>query len=214
MKRLASDWYAILEGCFLVSLGICFLNASTLLVGGTAGVAVIVNTWIPLTFGSWFFLINLPFFFLALRQMGKTFSLRSLLSIGIVSALSDLLGYFIRFEALPTALSAMIGGGLIGVGLIVIFRFGSSLGGVNILALFLEERFGIHAGKVMLCMDMLVALGALALFDMTQVLYSALSFVVLSSVLGRYHKKAPLKRQQDQQSVSNEPTPAAATEPA
>ena len=195
MKKLALDWYAQVEGCFLVALGICFLSASGLLVGGTAGIAILVNTLLPVTFGFWFFLVNLPFFYLAIRQMGKSFAIRSLICIVLVSTLSDILSYCVAFKALPEALGAMIAGGLIGIGLILLFRYRASLGGVNILALYMEERFGIHSGKTILSTDLAVAISGLALFPLDKVIWSLLGFVVLSSVLGRYHKKAPIKQQ-------------------
>lgn len=198
MKRLALQWYAQVEGCFLVSLGICFLSASGLLVGGTAGLAFIANKLLPVSFGFWFFTINLPFFYLAIRQMGRDFALRSLLCIVAVSLMSDLLSAYVSFANLPPLLGAVIAGGLIGIGLILLFRYRSSLGGVNILGLYMEERFGIHSGKVILASDVVVAASALALYPWDKVAYSLLGFVVLSSVLGRYHKKAPISQQQEQ----------------
>lgn len=195
MKQIALSWYAQVEGCFLVSLGVCFLAASGLLVGGTAGLAFIANKALPITFGVWFFTINLPFFYLAIRQMGKAFAVRSLLCIIAVSLMSDVLNFYVHFENLPPLLGAVIAGGLIGIGLILLFRYRSSLGGVNILGLYLEERFGIHSGKVLLASDLVVAAFALALYDWDKVAYSLLGFVVLSSVLGRYHKKAPIQQQ-------------------
>ncbi|MCM2678482.1 YitT family protein [Echinimonas agarilytica] len=195
MKQVALQWYAQVEGCFLVSLGICFLAASGLLVGGTAGFAFIAHKFMPVSFGFWFFIINLPFFYLAIRQMGKAFAVRSLICIVAVSLMSDVLNYYVSFDALPPLLGAVIAGGLIGIGLILLFRYRSSLGGVNILGLYLEERFNIHSGKVLLASDVLVACCALTLYEIDKVAYSLLGFVVLSSVLGRYHKKAPIQQQ-------------------
>lgn len=195
MKQRALQWYAQVEGCFLVALGVCFLSACGLLVGGTAGLAFIAHKVLPISFGFWFFTINLPFFYLAIRQMGRDFAIRSLLCIVAVSLMSDLLNAYVSFANLPPLLGAVIAGGLIGIGLILLFRYRSSLGGVNILGLFLEERFGIHSGKVLLASDVVVAGCAMALYPWEKVAYSMLGFVVLSSVLGRYHKKAPITQQ-------------------
>ncbi|GAA5215692.1 YitT family protein [Corallincola platygyrae] len=195
LKQFSHEWFARLEGCFLVSLGICFLSAAGLLVSGTAGLSIVTNELLSVSFGFWFFIINLPFFALAIKQLGWAFAWRSLICITLVSGASDLMIYLIRFEQIPPILGALVGGGLIGIGLIVLFRHGTSLGGVNILALYLEKRTGIHAGKVILAMDLIVVAAGLAMFPLVQVAFSALSFVVLSSVLGRYHKKAPLTQQ-------------------
>ncbi|RCU51531.1 YitT family protein [Corallincola holothuriorum] len=202
LKKFGHEWFARLEGCFLVSLGICFLSAAGLLVSGTAGLSIVTNELLPVTFGFWFFVINLPFFALAIKQLGMAFAWRSLICIVCVSATSDLMIYLIRFEEIPPLMSALIGGGLIGIGLILLFRHGTSLGGVNILALYMEKRTGIHAGKVILMMDLIVVAAGLMLFPLVQVAYSAFSFVVLSSVLGRYHKKAPISQQAEEQAQS------------
>ncbi|QTH63306.1 YitT family protein [Psychrosphaera ytuae] len=198
MKKIAFQWYAILEGCFLVALGIFFLQSSELLVGGTAGVSALLNRHFELTFGTWFFIVNLPFFYLAIKQMGRTFTVRSFFCIGLVSLLSDALTLLIVLDTIPTWLAAFIGGGLIGIGLLLLFRHNTSLGGVNILALYLEKRFNIHSGKVILALDCVVLAAALHSYPIEKVAYSLVGFIVLSSVLGRYHKKAPVEQHSPQ----------------
>lgn len=193
MKKIAFQWYAILEGCFLVALGLFFLHSSDLLVGGTAGLAAIATKHWGLTIGVWFFLLNAPFFIIAVRQMGKDFTFKSIVGIGLVSLLTDVLGLLISIETIPVWLASFIGGGLIGVGLLLIFRNNASLGGVNILALLLEKRKGIHSGKSTFAIDMLVVALALSTYQFEQILYSMIGFFVLASVIGRYHKKKVAK---------------------
>lgn len=192
MKKIAFEWYAILEGCFLVALGLFFLQSSNLLVGGTAGLAALANKAWGLSMGVWFFLVNAPFFIIAFKQMGKLFTLKSFFGIGLVSILADTLQILISVESIPLWLASFIGGGLIGIGLLLIFKNNASLGGVNILALYIEKKHGIHSGKVILTIDLFVVLLAFTTYSYEQILYSTLGFFVLTSVLGRYHKKAPL----------------------
>lgn len=199
MKKIAFEWYAIIEGCFLAALGLFFLQSSDLLVGGTAGVAAISNKAFSLTLGTWFFLVNAPFFIIALKQMGKSFTIKSVLGILLVSILTDTLNLLINIDTIPIWLASFIGGGLIGIGLLILFRHNTSLGGVNILALYLEKKHGIHSGKVILATDMLVVLLALNFYPLEQIAYSMIGFFVLTSVIGRYHKKAPISQQQPTQ---------------
>lgn len=196
MKKVAFKWYAIIEGCFLAALGLFFLQSSNLLVGGTAGIAAISNKALPLTMGTWFFLVNVPCFIVAVKQMGKEFTIKSALAIALVAVLTDTLNVLITIESIPVWLSSFIGGGLIGIGLLLLFRHNTSLGGVNILALFLEKKHGIHSGKVILATDMLVVLAALSFYPIEQIGYSMIGFFVLTSVIGRYHKKPPISQQQ------------------
>jgi uncharacterized membrane-anchored protein YitT (DUF2179 family) len=194
MKKIAFEWYAIVEGCFLVALGLFFLQSSDMLVGGTAGLAALATKTWGLSMGVWFFLVNAPFFIIAYYQMGKLFTLKSVFGIVLVSILADTMQLLISLESIPMWLASFIGGGLIGVGLLLIFRNNASLGGVNILALFIEKKYHIHSGKVILSIDLLVVLLAMTSYTFEQLLYSTLGFVVLTSVLGRYHKKAPLRQ--------------------
>jgi len=201
MKKIAFEWYAIIEGCFLAALGLFFLQSSNLLVGGTAGIAALSNKAIPLTLGTWFFLVNAPFFIIALKQMGKSFTVKSMIGIVLVSLITDALALMINIETIPMWLASFIGGGLIGIGLLILFRHNTSLGGVNILALYIEKKYGIHSGKVILSTDMLVVILALQFYPIEQIAYSMIGFFVLTSVIGRYHKKAPISQQQPKPSL-------------
>jgi uncharacterized membrane-anchored protein YitT (DUF2179 family) len=145
---------------------------------------------------TWFFLINLPFFIIAYKQMGKSFTFKSIFAIALVSTLSDTLSSLIVIDTIPLWLAAFIGGGLMGIGLLLVFRHGASLGGVNILALYLEKHYGIHTGKVIFVIDMTVLTLAFQVYSAHQVLYSVVASLVLTSVIGRYHKKAPISQQQ------------------
>lgn len=195
MKKIAFEWYAIIEGCFLVALGLFFLQSSNMLVGGTAGLAALATKNWGLSMGLWFFIVNAPFFIIAYHQMGKSFTVKSFFGIALVSVLADIMQLLITVESIPLWLAAIIGGGLIGVGLLLIFKNNASLGGVNILALFVEKKYHIHSGKVILSIDLLVVVLAATSYSLEQLAYSTLGFFVLTSVLGRYHKKAPISQQ-------------------
>ena len=184
----------------MAALGLFFLQSSNLLVGGTAGIAAISNKAVSLSLGTWFFLVNAPFFVVAFKQMGKSFTVKSMLGILLVSILTDSLGLLINISAIPMWLAAFIGGGLIGIGLLILFRHNTSLGGVNILALYVERKYNIHSGKIILATDMLVVALALMFYPLEQIAYSMIGFFVLTSVIGRYHKKAPISQQQPQSS--------------
>lgn len=85
--------------------------------------------------------------------------------------------------------SALLGGMPVGFGLILLFRHEASLGGLNILAVYLERRLGIHASKTtVLAGDLVVLLLAMMVVDMTSLMYSMLAFLTLCSVVGRYHR--------------------------
>ncbi|MFB9884911.1 YitT family protein [Balneatrix alpica] len=185
---LTHRWLSILEGCLLVALGIHILNAAGLLISGTAGLGLTLQRLTSLSFGQLFFILNLPFYILALKYLGKGFTLRTFISISLLSILTELLDRYMHLQIQEPFFAAALGGMLIGFGLILLFRHQSSLGGLNILAMYLERRYGIHAGKTTLAGDVLIVILALWVFAAEQVLYSLVAFLMMSSVVGRYHR--------------------------
>jgi uncharacterized membrane-anchored protein YitT (DUF2179 family) len=192
--NLMRKWLWILFSCLCVAIGIQFLTNADLVIGGTAGLGMVMQQLTDVSFGVLFFSINLPFYFLAISQLGIVFTVRSFISVSIMSALSDTLALMFSFELPHPIMSAVLGGAMIGIGLIFLFREGSSLGGFNMLCIFLDKRFGINPGKTMFLTDMLIVASATIVFGIVQVLYSALAIFIMTGILGRYHKQAPIER--------------------
>ncbi|GAA5215690.1 YitT family protein [Corallincola platygyrae] len=189
MKLHALRWYALLEGCFLVAMGVILLGKAQLIVGGSPGLAFIAHHFAPLTMGTWLLLANLPFFVLAFMRLRREFALISLACSAVVSVLVDLITPLLAEVLMPQALAALLAGLLIGFGLVVLFKQRGSIGGVNILALYLEQKLGWHSAKVILAWDISIGVISFLIFDWITVLNSLLAFVVLASVIGRYHPK-------------------------
>ncbi|GAB2787445.1 YitT family protein [Halomonas shantousis] len=192
------QWLTLLEGCLLVALGVRLLQSSELLVSGTAGLSLLLSDLGPLSFGLTFFLINLPFYGLALSQLGRDFTLRTLCCVTLLSVLSDVLTIALPLGNTSAPVCAVAAGLLIGLGLALLFRANASLGGLNILALYLERRAGWHAGRTTLFCDLLLLTLAFSIYPLSQVAGSALAFVTLSIVLGRYHRNSTVSRQAEE----------------
>lgn len=188
------NMFMILFGCFLVALAIKVFNITNLLIGGTAGLGILLQQITHLSFGTLFFLINIPFYILSIMQIGISFTIKSFLSISALSIMSELLTNYVMFELPHPIIGTIIGGILLGFGLILLFRSGSSLGGVNIVAVFLDKRFGINPGKTVFITDAIIVSLALFVFNIEQVLYSILAIVVMSVLLGRYNKTSPIEQ--------------------
>ncbi|GAA0831997.1 YitT family protein [Marinomonas arenicola] len=180
-------WLSIFEGCVLVALGIHILNSAGLLISGTAGVGMILRQLTDLSFGQLFFLLNIPFYLLAWRTLGRDFTVNTFISISLLSIFSELMKHFVSIDMNPI-LSGTLGGLLVGFGLIILFRHNASLGGLNILSVYLERRYGIHASKTTLVADLLVFAVAIVTLKAESIGYSLLAFAFLSSVVGRYHR--------------------------
>ena len=150
-NKLAHTWLedalALLFGTLMISFGVIMFRQAGALTGGTAGIAFLIHYATHLPFGVAFFLINLPFYWLSVRRMGMQFTLKTFCAVALVSLFSDLHGRFIHFDQLNPYYATLFGNIMVGIGFVVLFRHKASLGGVNILALYLQDKSGIRAGK-------------------------------------------------------------------
>jgi uncharacterized membrane-anchored protein YitT (DUF2179 family) len=185
---LLEDVLGMITGTFTVSLGLFLLKTSGAVTGGTAGLALLISYLGTLPFGLLFFLVNIPFFALAVWKKGWDFTLRTMIAVALVSGLSSLHPAALGNPTLDPVYAALGGNLLAGVGLLILFRHKASLGGFNILALILQERLGWRAGYVQMGLDTGVVLAALAVVSPGAVLLSAAGAIVLNLVVALNHR--------------------------
>jgi uncharacterized membrane-anchored protein YitT (DUF2179 family) len=185
---LLEDVQALLAGTLLISLGVALLGHAGLITGGTVGLAFLLHYLTGISFGKLFFAINLPFYFLAFRKMGKEFAVKTLSAIALLSVLSELLPFVFRVDSINPLYAATMGGLMMGVGILILFRHRASLGGLNVLVLFLQERYGWRAGLVQLCLDAAILLSSTLMIPVTAVAISLLGAFVLNVSLAINHR--------------------------
>ncbi len=183
------DVQGILIGATLVALSIQFLRASELFTGQVAGLSLIISYPTGWPFGLIFFCINLPFYVLAVHQIGWRFTIKSFATVALMSTLADTLPFVLTINALHPALGATLFGVLSGVGLLSLFRHGATLGGVGIVALWLQDTRGIKAGHTQLSFDLCVFAVSLLLFPWQVVGWSLLGAVVLNVIITVNHRR-------------------------
>lgn len=179
---------AILTGTLLVALGVTLYSKAVLLTGGTAGLALLLQYATGYGFGPLFFLLNLPFYYLAIKRMGWKLTLRTFVAVLLVSVFSRLTPGWIDVARIDPIYATVIGGALMGVGLLILFRHRTSLGGVNILALYLQERHGIRAGYVQLAIDAMILTASFFVLEMDRVALSMVGAAVLNLILATNHR--------------------------
>lgn len=183
------DAQAFVLGTAMCALGVTFLTHLGLITGQTAGFAVLGSYLTHWTFGAIFFVVNLPFWALALARMGLRFTIKSVIAVTLVSVMTETLGRTLVIESLPASIGALLAGGCIGLGLIVLFRHGASLGGVGVLALYLQDRIGFRAGWTQLIFDLCLFAVASAFLDKMLVLWSLLGAVAVNMIIAVNHRK-------------------------
>lgn len=186
--KLYEDILAMLLGTLFVALGVVIYAEAMLLVGGLAGVALLLQYATGAKFWLAFFLVNLPFYLLAIRRMGWLFTVRTFVAVTLVSLFSRLTVSWVDFSYLDPAYAAVMGGGLSGMGLLMLFRHRTGLGGLNILALYLQETRGIPAGYFQLAVDLAILAAALFVLAPDHLLLSVLGTAIVNMILAINHK--------------------------
>ncbi|WP_084452397.1 YitT family protein [Roseateles chitosanitabidus] len=182
------DAQAIFTGTIFVSLALILFAQVGLLTGGTAGAAFVLHYATGISLGKLFFLINLPFYWFAWTRMGREFTLKTFVSIALLSVMTEFSPKLFAIDRIHPAYAAVLGGLLLGSGCLFLARHRASLGGATIVSLYLQKAKGWRAGKVQMGMDCAIVLLALTVVDVERVAYSVLAAVVMNLFIAVNHK--------------------------
>jgi len=186
---LFDDVQALATGTLFVALGLVLFRQAGFVTGGTAGIALLLHYATGVGFGPAFFAINLPFYVLAWRRMGPRFTIKTGIAVAALSWLAEVVPVWLPLAGNVQPLFAALGGGLlIGAGLLILFRHQASLGGLNVLVLWLQERRGWRAGHLQMAIDVTILMAAWPWVSSTQLALSVLGAVALNFALAVNHR--------------------------
>jgi uncharacterized membrane-anchored protein YitT (DUF2179 family) len=182
------DAQALITGTLFVALGLVLFRHAGLVTGGTAGIAFVAHYALAVPFGAAFFAINLPFYVLAWRRMGARFTVKTFAAVALLSATAEVLPHWLVLQSVQPVFAALGGGLLMGAGMLMLFRHRASLGGLNVLVLWLQERRGWRAGHVQLALDSLVLLASLPWLTAWQLVLSIAGAAALNFAIAVNHR--------------------------
>ncbi len=188
LLRLLDDVQGLLTGCALTALALLLFQGAHLVPGGTVGLALLLQRGTGLPLAAAFPLVVAPFYLLALWQMGRGFTVRTALSVALVTAFTAALPHGLQLAQVRPWLAGGLGGLLAGVGILILFRHRASLGGFNVLALLAQRTFGWKAGLVQAGLDAAVVLLGAVLGEPRLLGWSLLSVLTLNLVLVANHR--------------------------
>lgn len=186
----------ILFGGFLYALGLNqFVVPYQLFSGGVPGLAQLLSIPLGRLLGSGFnvsglvyWVLNLPLLYLAWKDLGKNFFLRTLLGSGSISLFMSLL----PVPAVPLLeeelVSVVLGGLISGAGIGVILILGGCGGGTDILGVWAARRFrGMSVGKLSMGLNVVLYCFLLLYFDLETFVYSLIFMLFFSFALDKTH---------------------------
>ncbi|MEW9501160.1 YitT family protein [Jeotgalibacillus marinus] len=165
-------------GAILMAIGIeLFLVPNQILDGGIVGISIILSYLSGWKLGFFIFLLNIPFFFLGYKQIGKTFALSTLLGITVLSIATFLLHSFPRFTD-DLLLATVFGGITLGIGVGIVIRNGGSLDGTEILAILFNKNSPFSVGEIIMFFNFFIFILAGFVFEWDRAMYSAMAYFI------------------------------------
>lgn len=147
----------IVVGAFLAAVSIrIFLLPNALIDGGIVGIALIIARIFGDDYLSYLLVIlNLPFIYLAMRFIRKWFVINMFSAILFFALFLVLLRHAPHFSGDILEL-IVFGGGILGVGVGLIIRYGGCLDGTEILAIIINRKKGFTVGQVVLFINVFI----------------------------------------------------------
>ncbi|HNX66409.1 MAG TPA: YitT family protein [Bacteroidales bacterium] len=148
----------IVFGLVVFSLGFtAFLIPHRITGSGVSGIGALVYYATGIPVGYTYFLINIFLLLVAIKVLGTKFGIKTVFGVAVTAFLLSLMQSLIKAPVVQDKfLSAIIGGGLCGTGLGIIFTQGGSTGGTDIVALIINKYRNISPGRVILLCDVFI----------------------------------------------------------
>ncbi|GAA0599935.1 YitT family protein [Virgibacillus siamensis] len=179
--------FFILLGSAIFSFGIVHFNMQNNLgEGGFTGITLLLYFlwgWDPAISN---LILNIPVFFIGWKFLGRTTFLYTILGTAAVSV------FLYVFQINPIeidlhsdmTLAALFAGVFIGVGLGIIFRYGGTTGGVDIIARLVHKYVGWSMGRTMFLFDFVViTTSVFSILDLVNGMYTLVAVYVGARVI-------------------------------
>ncbi|MBR2539346.1 MAG: YitT family protein [Mogibacterium sp.] len=190
----------IILGNLTYSMGVnLMINPIHLYSGGFTGIAQLIRTFMleilhipqigPIDYmGIIYFLLNVPFFIMAYKVMGRKFCITTLISIAMASAFLAI----IPVPATPIVddriLASIVGGLGSGFGAGLVLRAGSSQGGQDLIGVCLAKTHpDFKVGAIGIVISVCIYTICLFMYDVQTVLYSIIFAVMTGIFIDKVH---------------------------
>ncbi|WP_414045368.1 YitT family protein [Macrococcus equi] len=177
-KEKVKRFSFITIGAILMAIALeLFLVPNKLLDGGIVGISIMTAHLLKLPLGLFIFILNIPFFYLGYKQIGKTFAFSTLYAITLLSIGTSLLHPvppFVNEKFLVT----IFGGVILGLGVGLVIRYGGSLDGSEILAILISNKSPFSVGEIVMVINFFIYVAAGFVFTWESAMYSVIAYFI------------------------------------
>ncbi|WP_422660822.1 YitT family protein [Paenibacillus sp. EC2-1] len=193
----------IIVGTAIYAFGLLFfIIPNQLMEGGVTGITVLLNYAFNIPPSLSTLMLNIPLFLVGLKILGGRQSIYT--GLGIISLTFFLWliekwidqGWITPFHTEHDyILASLYAGVTLGAGLGIVFRFGGTTGGSDIIARILNRKLGYSMGQVILALDIIIIGASLLYIPLEKILYTLVAVFITSKVIdfiqeGAYSAKA------------------------
>ena len=156
-------WFGVALGAFLYAFGFyAFISAAGLTTGGVTGFLNVINMITPIRMSFLLLCINIPLLIISFLVLKWEFTISTLIGSGLetlfLAILETHLTPYLPFTE-NMLLTCIVGGAIIGCGLGLVMRCGSSTGGTDIVMKLLHRKWRyLSGGMLHICIDAAVIL--------------------------------------------------------
>ena len=182
MKTSLSELFQIFCGVGLASIGLkAFLLPNGFLDGGVTGIAILISELTGIDVSILLVLISIPFLVMAWFLLSKGIVYKSVLAILTLAIII----HFENFQSITEdkLLIAIFGGLFLGAGIGLAIKNGAFMDGSEALGVFVNDRYGISIGKVILVFNFVLFAITAVLLSVEIAMYSVLTYIVTAKVI-------------------------------
>lgn len=177
-QKVIKRTFFVFIGAILMALGIeVFLVPNMIMDGGIVGISIILFNLTGIKLGVFIFLLNIPFFFLGYKQIGKTFAFSTVFGITVLSLATSYFHHVAAFTE-DMLLATVFGGMVLGAGVGLVIRYGGALDGSEILAILLNKKFPFSVGEFIMFFNIFIFGWGGFVLGWDRAMYSLLAYVI------------------------------------
>lgn len=182
MQNYIKDYIFLTIGALIYAFAIeGFFVPNGIIDGGITGISMILNTLTGHALGIFIVCINLPFIVLALRKLGLRFVLSTFYAIVVFALGVTFFSTKFHDGIIPNLelfLVSIFGGLILGAGVGLVIRNGSSLDGTEILAIYATKKIPFSVGEIIMFINLFIFTTAGFVYDWQHALYSIVAYFV------------------------------------
>lgn len=183
ISAVIKKYLLLLLGAILYGVGLeTFLVPNNIIDGGIVGISIMGSYLTGVPLGTLLVALNIPFFYLGYKQIGRTFSISTIFSI---LAMSVVMSFCEPISGVTDDyfLATIFGGIITGAGVGLIIRNGGSLDGTEIVAIIMDKKSSFSVGEVVMFFNLFILGAAGFVFGWDKAMYSLIAYFIISKMI-------------------------------